>query len=187
MNEDQLAKEIIQSEQDIQNETVHTEMGPRPLELMLSAPFDCIQCGKRCGTRRSLVNHLRSHPGIQTKSEEIDNLVLELRTEAENKPEYGDESENENQVQGSRTKRKKITVKTEKGITAEAEVKVKVKRQKRDPNEPNQCEYCTKEFNSPRKLAIHIRVHTKERPYVCLTFNKGFSDPKGLQVGFMLS
>ena len=186
VNESELAKEIIASEQEIQNETVHTELGPRPLELMLSPPFDCVQCGKRCGTRRALVLHLRSHPSadvhvdITDTTGQLDSVKSELKQEVENK------NENENcPTKLARSKYKRVTVKTAKGSKADAGGKVKVKKPKRDPDEPNQCEYCNKEFSCHRKLAIHIRIHTGERPYLCRFCSRGFIDPKGLQVSFL--
>lgn len=36
------------------------------------------------------------------------------------------------------------------------------------------CQYCSKAFARPDKLATHIKVHTKEKPYACLLCPKKF-------------
>jgi len=43
------------------------------------------------------------------------------------------------------------------------------------------CRICYKEFSNPRKLEVHLFVHTGERPYRCKICPKGFADPSTLR------
>lgn len=37
------------------------------------------------------------------------------------------------------------------------------------------CAFCQKAFNTPSNLAIHMRTHTGDKPYVCEVCQKSFS------------
>uniref|UniRef100_A0A669BY66 C2H2-type domain-containing protein n=1 Tax=Oreochromis niloticus TaxID=8128 RepID=A0A669BY66_ORENI len=43
------------------------------------------------------------------------------------------------------------------------------------------CSYCGKAFNRPKKVEIHQRVHTGEKPFSCSTCGKMFSEAGNLK------
>ena len=44
----------------------------------------------------------------------------------------------------------------------------------------HECDVCEKVFVSASKLAIHVRIHTKEKPYECDVCEKRFSESGSL-------
>ena len=45
----------------------------------------------------------------------------------------------------------------------------------------HECDVCEKVFVSPSKLAIHMRMHTKEKPYECDVCDKAFRESENLK------
>ena len=45
----------------------------------------------------------------------------------------------------------------------------------------HECDVCEKVFVSASKLAIHVRIHTKEKPYECDVCEKRFTTAGNLQ------
>ena len=45
----------------------------------------------------------------------------------------------------------------------------------------HECDVCEKVFGCPSSLAIHMRIHTNEKPYECDVCQKRFSDSSGLR------
>ena len=45
----------------------------------------------------------------------------------------------------------------------------------------HECDVCEKVFVSASKLAIHVRIHTKEKPYECDVCEKAFRNSSNLQ------
>ena len=52
---------------------------------------------------------------------------------------------------------------------------------KRKRTQQHECDVCEKVFQYPSKLARHMRIHTKEKPYKCDVCEKRFSDSGNLQ------
>ena len=48
------------------------------------------------------------------------------------------------------------------------------KGSKRKRTQQHECDVCEKVFVSPSKLAVHMRIHTNERPYECDVCDKAF-------------
>ena len=44
----------------------------------------------------------------------------------------------------------------------------------------HECDVCEKMFVTPSKLAIHMRIHTNEKPYECDVCEKRFSQSSNL-------
>ena len=57
----------------------------------------------------------------------------------------------------------------------------KHKRAKHDESNRYKCEICLKGFGDNYQLAVHSRVHTKEKPFVCPTCGRGCSTKGNLQ------
>ena len=47
---------------------------------------------------------------------------------------------------------------------------------KRKRTQQHKCDVCEKVFDRPSKLARHMRIHTKEKPYECDVCDKAFSE-----------
>ena len=52
---------------------------------------------------------------------------------------------------------------------------------KRKKTQQHECDVCEKMFVSPSLLAVHMRIHTKEKPYECDVCDKAFRQSGGLQ------
>ena len=48
------------------------------------------------------------------------------------------------------------------------------KRGKRKRGQQHECDLCEKVFDRPSSLAIHMRIHTNEKPYECDVCDKAF-------------
>ena len=52
---------------------------------------------------------------------------------------------------------------------------------KRKKTQQHECDVCEKMFVSPSLLAVHMRIHTKEKPYECDVCEKRFSESGSLK------
>ena len=52
---------------------------------------------------------------------------------------------------------------------------------KRKRTQQHECDVCEKVFESPSTLAIHMRIHTNERPYKCDVCEKCFRESSHLK------
>ena len=50
---------------------------------------------------------------------------------------------------------------------------------------PQPCPICSKNFNSRTTMEIHMRVHTKEKPFSCEICNKCFSQRSSVKTHFI--
>ena len=55
------------------------------------------------------------------------------------------------------------------------------KGEKRKRTQQHECDVCEKMFGSPSQLAIHMRIHTNEKPYECDVCEKRFTTSSDLQ------
>ena len=59
--------------------------------------------------------------------------------------------------------------------------KTATKRGKRKRGQQHECDLCEKVFDRPSSLAIHMRIHTNEKPYECDVCEKRFSRADSLR------
>ena len=59
--------------------------------------------------------------------------------------------------------------------------KTATKRGKRKRGQQHECDLCEKVFDRPSSLAIHMRIHTNEKPYECDVCEKRFRRSGHLQ------
>lgn len=53
--------------------------------------------------------------------------------------------------------------------------------QEKSQQKKKECPYCFKTFARSDHLVCHIRIHTRERPYVCQICQKAFNQPSHLR------
>ena len=59
--------------------------------------------------------------------------------------------------------------------------KTATKRGKRKRGQQHECDLCEKVFDRPSSLAIHMRIHTNEKPYECDVCEKRFTQSCNLK------